>query len=68
MGGVAHLSAYEEVGDTWGILLQLGDPLLPHILETSRVDHRKADEEDIGHGVRQRPQAVIVLLEKCEGG
>lgn len=62
----AHLSAYEEVWDTGGILLQLGDPLFPHILETGRVDYGVADQEDVGHGVRQRPQAVIVLLEKVK--
>lgn len=57
------LSANEQVGDAGCVLLQLGDPLLPHILETGRVYHREADEEDIGHRVGQRPQPVVVLLQ-----
>lgn len=57
------LGANEQVGDTGCILLQLRHPFLSHILETGRVDHREADEEDIGHWVGQWSQAVIVLLE-----
>lgn len=58
-----HLGADEQVGHTGSVLLQLGHPLLTHILETGRIYHREADEEDIGHGVGQRPEAVVVLLE-----
>lgn len=58
------LGANEQVGDTGCILLQLGHPFFTHILETGRVNHREADEEDIGHGVGQRPEAVVVLLEE----
>lgn len=59
-----HLSADEQVWDGGGVLLQLRNPLLAHVLETGRVDHGEADEEDIGHRVGQRPQPVIVLLER----
>lgn len=58
------LGANEQVRDTGCILLQLRHPFLTHILETGRVYHREADEEDIGHRVGQRPQAVVVLLEE----
>lgn len=57
-----NLGANEQVGDTGRILLQLGHPFFTHILETGGVDHREADEEDVGHRVGQRPQAVVVLL------
>lgn len=61
---MTHLGANEQVGDAGRILLQLGDPFFTHVLETGRVDHREADEEDISHGVGQRPEAVVVLLEE----
>lgn len=58
------LGADEQVGDTGCVLLQLGHPFLSHILETGRINHREADEEDVGHRVGQRPQAVVVLLQE----
>lgn len=57
-----NLRADEQVRDTGSVLLQLGHPFFTHILEAGGVDHREADEEDIGHRVGQRPQAVVVLL------
>lgn len=60
-----NLGADEQVRDTGCILLQLRHPFLTHILETGRVYHREADEEDVGHWVGQRPETVIVLLEEC---
>lgn len=60
--GSTNLGADEQVGDAGCILLQLWHPFLAHILETGRVNHREADEEDIGHWVGQRPEAVVILL------
>lgn len=60
--GSANLGADEQVGDAGCILLQLWHPFLAHILETGGVNHREADEEDVGHGVGQRPEAVVILL------
>lgn len=57
-----HLCPDEQVGDGGGVLLQLRNPFLSHVLETGRVDHGEADEEDVGHRVGQRPETVIVLL------
>lgn len=57
-----YLGANEQVGDIGRILLQLRDPLLPYILETGRIYHRKANQKDIRHGVRQGTEAIIVLL------
>lgn len=59
----SDLGADEQVGDAGGVLLQLRHPLLPHVLEAGGVDHGEAYEEDVGHGVGQRPEAVIVLLQ-----
>lgn len=60
--GSTNLGADEQVGDAGCILLQLWHPFLAHVLETGRVNHGEADEEDIGHWVGQRPEAVVILL------
>lgn len=62
----AHLGAYEQVGHAGCVLLQLRHPLLSDVLEAGGVDHGEADEEDVGHRVGQRPEAVVVLLRKQE--
>lgn len=59
-----HLGANEQVRNAGRILLQLGHPFLAHILETGGVYHREADEEDVGHGVGERPETVVVLLDE----
>jgi hypothetical protein len=43
----------------------LGVPLGRHVLERDRIDDREADEEDVGVGVRQRAQSVVLLLAGC---
>lgn len=65
-GTAAHLGADEQVRHAGRVLLQLRHPLLSHVLETGGVDHGEADEEDVGHGVGQRPEAVVVLLRTQE--
>lgn len=62
----AHLGADEQVWHAGCVLLQLRHPLLSYVLETGGVDHGEADEENVGHGVGQRPEAVVVLLSKHE--
>ncbi|RNA30213.1 hypothetical protein BpHYR1_000867 [Brachionus plicatilis] len=37
-------------------------PFCPHVFERSRTDNGKANEKNVGLRIRQRPQAVIVLL------
>jgi hypothetical protein len=43
----------------------LGIPLGRHVLERDRIDDREADEEDVGVGVRERAQSVVLLLTGC---
>ena len=58
----ADLCANEQVWHGGSVLLQLGDPLLPDVLEAGGVDDWETDEEDVGHWVGQRSQPVVVLL------
>lgn len=62
------LGADEQVGDAGGVLLQLWHPFLPYVLETGGIDHGEAYEEDVGHRVGQRPEAVVVLLQGDKPG
>ena len=43
-------------------MVNLGEPLLSDVLERRRRCDGEADEEDVGLGVGQRPQAVIIFL------
>ena len=47
------------------MVFYLRAPLGRHILEGGRADYGEADEEDVRLRVRQRPQAIVVLLPSC---
>ena len=74
--GVAHGEAVERVAvvaevnlgageDNWNIgavVANLGDPLVGNIVERRGVDDREHGEEDVGLGVGEGTEAVILLL------
>ena len=43
-------------------MADLGEPLLVDVLEAVRVVDGEAQKEDVGVGVGERPQTVVVLL------
>ena len=57
-----HLSADEEAGDTGAVVADLGEPLVPDVVERGLGYDAEANEEYIGLGIRERPQAVVILL------
>jgi hypothetical protein len=44
------------------VVVNLGEPLLANVLKRGGGCDAKADEEDIGLGVRERAQSVVILL------
>ena len=57
-----HLGAHQEEGRLGAVALDLRHPLLLGVLVGGWRDHAEADQEDVGLGVRQGPQSVVVLL------
>jgi len=57
-----ELGADQEEGRIGAVVLDLGVPLGLHVLERSGRDDGEANEEDIGLGVGQRAETVIILL------
>ena len=47
------------------MVLDLRAPLGRHILEGGGADDGEADEEDVSLRIRQRSQAIVVLLTSC---
>ena len=43
-------------------MIYLRQPLLLHVLEAVRGDGGEADDEDVGVGVGERPQGLVLLL------
>lgn len=57
-----YLSTNDEAGNTGTVVPDFGKPFLLDVLETGgRVD-READEENVGLGVTQGTQTVVILL------
>ena len=56
------LSADDKTGHTRTVVVHLGEPLFPYVFERGRRSHGEADQEDVGLGVGQRAQAIIILL------
>lgn len=56
------LGADENDRSVGTVMRDLGVPLGAHVLERRRRDDREADEEDVGLGVGERTQAIVVLL------
>jgi hypothetical protein len=44
------------------MIMDLGKPFLPNVLERGRGGYAEAYEKDVGLGVGERSQAIIVLL------
>jgi hypothetical protein len=44
------------------VVVHFGEPFFPHVLEGGRRRDGEADEEDVGLGIRERPEAVVILL------
>jgi hypothetical protein len=57
-----HLRADDEARHARAVVVYLGKPLLAHVLEGGGRGDAEADEEDVGLGVRERPQSVVIFL------
>lgn len=44
------------------MVVDLGEPLLADVLERGGGGDAEADEEDIGLGVRERSQSIVIFL------
>ena len=44
------------------MVVDLGEPLFPDVFEACRGGDAEADEEDVGLGVGERPETVVVFL------
>lgn len=56
------LGADEDDGGGGAVVADLRDPLGAHVVERRGADDTEADEEDVGLGVRQGSETVVVLL------
>jgi hypothetical protein len=65
------LGADNQARHARAVVMHLGEPLLADVLERGGRRHGEADEEDIGLGIRERAQAIVVFLssgvEEAEG-
>jgi hypothetical protein len=52
----------QDDGDTRGMVLNFGPPLRLDVLEGVRRDDGEGDEEDVGLGVGQRAETIVVFL------
>ena len=57
-----HLGSNEQEGRLTTVLLDLGHPLLPHVVIRVGVDDAEADQEDIGVGVGNQAQPVKIKV------
>ena len=60
-----RLRADNEARYPGAMMVHLGEPFLPHVLERGWGCHAEAHEEHVRLGVRQRTEAVIVFLTRC---
>lgn len=56
------LGADDEAGNTGAVVMNFGEPLLANVLERGRRRHGEADEENVGLGVGQRAQTIVIFL------
>ena len=56
------LVTHKDDGDIGAEVLDLGCPLLGDVLQAVRRVYTKAHQNDVGVGVRQGTQSVVVLL------
>lgn len=59
------LGAHQQDGHVGAVMRHLGVPLVPNIGMGGGAANRKADDENIGLGIGERAQAVILLLACC---
>lgn len=57
-----YLGANDEAGDARTVVVDLGEPFLFHVLKRGRGSDTKADEKDVGLGIREGSKSVIILL------
>lgn len=51
-----------EAGDTGTVVMDLWEPLLADVLERGRGGHAEADEENIGLGVGEGSESIVIFL------
>lgn len=67
------LRADNQAGDTGAVVVDLGEPFLTNVFKGRGRSHGEANQEDVGLGVRQGSQAIVILLtgsieqSKCVG-
>lgn len=57
-----HLGADDEAGHAGAVVVYLGEPLLADVFERGGRRDAEANEEDVGLGIRERSQAVVIFL------
>lgn len=57
-----ELGAHKDDGHVVAMVTHLGEPLGAHVLEGSGIHQREADEEHVRLRIRERAQAIVVLL------
>ena len=66
-----YLCADNQAGHAGAVVMHLGEPLLPNVLEGRGRRHREADEEDISLWIGQGSETIVVFLssriEEAEG-
>ena len=59
---LAYLCCNKEDWDIWGMVLNLRDPFVFHVVQRCSAIHRETQQENICAGVGQRTQSIIVFL------
>lgn len=52
----------DQARNTRAVVVDLGEPFLAHVFKRRRGSHGKANQKDIGLGVRQRAETIVILL------
>ena len=56
------MGAYNKTGNARAVVVDFREPFLPNVFKGRRGSHGEADQKDIGLGVRQWAQSIIILL------
>jgi hypothetical protein len=56
------LGADNQAGDTGTVVVDFGEPFLAHVFKGGGRGDGKADQEDVGLGIGQGAQSIIILL------
>lgn len=57
-----NLRSYDETGHSRAVVMDLWEPLLLDVFKGGGRGDREANEEDIGLGVREGSQSIVILL------